>query len=75
MNHEDIANLIEAWEPKDAELVRVIDIDDGVIERISKVGNRYWHIRFFELAGRVQVSVDLDGVDADRVIQELAERV
>lgn len=71
----NIEHLIAKWEPPGSTLVRVIDIDEDCVERITRVGDRYTWLRFFELGGVVQVSVDYQNIDADTVICELAERV
>ena len=79
MNQEtpELLRQIELWEPSDAEVVRVIDIHEDTIERIVRRGDRYFMYRYFTLGDRPEVytSVDLESVDADRIIQELGERV
>jgi len=84
MNEELLEAMIDEWEPLGAEVVRVIDSDDRVVERILRMGDEYYLNRYFMVGidmvdgsavARCEVSVDLDRVDADRVIQHLAERL
>ena len=90
MNEERLAVLIEHWEPNGCEVVRVIDSEDHEVERIIKfdTGETVWYslFRYFELgvhvtedgkvaSDRTEVSIDLQDVSADRVIQHLAERL
>lgn len=84
MNQELLQQLIDQWEPEIAEVVRVIDTTEGTVERIVKVWDRYSLYRYFEMPTRYEgneastpivVSVDLSGVDADTIIQHLAERL
>ena len=78
--------LIEAWEPHNGEVVRTIDSNADTVERIVKTNrslgtdprafeSRYTLYRYFLIGSQWQVSIDLDCVYADRVIQELAERI
>ena len=77
MNKEDLERFQHDWEPKDCEVVRTIDSYDDTVERIVRVGTIYYLYRYFTFGVNptINVSVDLDGVDADRVIQHLAERL
>ena len=85
MNEERLEALIEQWEPFGCEVVRVIDSEEGQVERDVKYdGAVYSLFRYFEIgmvmdadsaSVRTVVSVDLQDVDADRVIQHLAERL
>jgi len=84
MNKDKLNEMINDWEPIGCDVVRTIDTHEDTIERIVKyrthiAGQELYSLyRYFtigECVCNVQVSVDLDGVEADRVIQELAERV
>lgn len=81
MNQEALEDKIMEWEPNGVEVVRVIDSQEGTVERIvkhiSRHGSDYSLFRYFTLGRpyQVHVSVDLDMVDADRVIQHLGERL
>lgn len=84
MNEELLEAMIDEWEPIGAEVIRVIDSDDRVVERILKMDGLYWLHRYFMLgvdmvdgsaSARCEVSIDLENVDADRIIQHLAERL
>ena len=82
MNEEALNEMIDHWEPPGIECVRTIDTQEDTVERILKLGGEYSLCRYFTLSSdtagigdRVCVSVDLDRVDADRVIQHLAERL
>ena len=84
MNEELLEAMIDEWEPMGAEVVRVIDSDDRVVERILRMDVRYYLYRYFMVGidmvdrsatARCEVSVDLQAVDADTVIQHLAERL
>lgn len=85
MNEEVLNEAISDWEPPEAEVVRTIDTFTHQVERIVKVVNphradqeTYSLYRYFTIGDctcNVHVSVDLDGVDADEVIQHLAERL
>lgn len=79
MNEQLLEEMIEHWEPEDAEVVRVIDSEEGTVERIVKHGSAYYLYRYFQLESvgqhKVFCSIDLSCVDADRVIQHLAERL
>jgi len=88
MYQEELEKMIEKWEPSDCEVVRCIDSFDDTVERVVKfaarnchtgiyAGHRYSLYRYFTLGDEpnVHVSVDLQEVDADRVIQHLAERL
>lgn len=83
---EALDDLIEQWEPHNGECIRSIDITPDTVERIIKVQrplgtdpraieSRYTLYRYFLIGSQWQVSVDLESVDADRMIQEMAERV
>lgn len=80
IDQESLADAIVEWEPPESEVVRTIDSVDGTVERIIKIGDKYWLHRYFMLREEsydryLAVSADLNGVDADRVIQNLAERL
>jgi len=77
MNKEDLERFQHDWEPKGCEVVRTIDTYDHEVERIVRMGTVYYLYRYFTFGDNptINVSVDLDGVDADRVIQHLAERL
>jgi len=88
MNQQQLQEQIDLWESPDGEVIRTIDINEGTVERIVKIATpnhgfgetyEYFLYRYFEMevAGLTTVvcSVDLNGVDADRVIQELGERI
>ncbi len=85
MFEESLNEMISDWEPIGCEVVRTIDTHEGTVERIVKVTNparasqvTYSLYRYFTIGGcgcNVQVSVDLDGVEADEVIQHLAEQL
>jgi hypothetical protein len=89
MNDIDLHRMIDKWEPTGCEVVRTIDSDEYTVERIVKFTARHPHLgdtcvlyslyRYFEIGMdnnlRLEVSVDLDHVDGDRVIQWLAERL
>lgn len=87
MYQEELEKMIDVWEPTGCEVVRVIDSYDDTVERVVKFashnangifsGMQYSLFRYFTLGDRpnVHVSVDLQEVDADRVIQHLAERL
>jgi hypothetical protein len=81
---ELLEEQIECWEPKGAEVIYTIDINEGTVERIVLVNEpakpmQYFLYRYFMMgvAGmRTCVcSVDLNGVEADDVIQHLGERI
>jgi DNA-directed RNA polymerase specialized sigma54-like protein len=81
---ELLEEQIELWEPEDAEVIRTIDSHEGTVERIIKVDVpaqpvQYFLYRYFttQIAGYTTVvcSVDLNGVEADEVIQFLGERI
>ena len=79
MNKEDLERFQHDWEPKDCEVVRTIDVGvgDDTVERIIRVGTVYSLYRYFTFGDNptINVSVDLNEVDADHVIQYLAERL
>lgn len=85
MNEELLEAMIEQWEPIGAEVVRTIDSDPRVVERIVKRPQELYSLyRYFMLGvdmvdgsatARCEVSVDLADVDADTIIQHLAERL
>ena len=85
MYNEELEKMIDQWEPTLSEVVRVIDTHEDTVERIVKCKTHraeeelYSLYRYFTLGDRfgteVHVSVDLQDVDADRVIQHLAERL
>jgi len=84
MNEELLEAMIDEWEPIGADVVRVIDSDSRVVERILRMGDEYYLNRYFMVGidmvdgsavARCEVSIDLDCVDADTVIQHLAERL
>ena len=84
MYQEELEKQIEKWEPPCAEVVRCIDSIEDTVERVIKYastsGNKqeiYSLYRYFTIGDRpdVFVSVDLFEVDADQVIQHLAERL
>ena len=82
MNQELLDHKIEEWE-REGTVVRTIDTHDDTVERIIRrrpygtTLDLYTMYRYFTLGTRpdVLISVDLDDVDADRVIQHLAERL
>lgn len=80
MNEDLLAEMIVEWESSELKLVRVIDSTDGVVERILKTEDEEYAIyRYFTMRAIgsecVKVSVDHQGVDADFIIQTLAERL
>ena len=78
VDQKAMEEMIELWEPAGCEVVRTIDSMDDTVERIVKVGEEYHLYRYFTLGSddrAVFVSVDLQAVDGDRIIQELAERL
>lgn len=83
MYQEELQRMIDIWEPTDCEVVRVIDTYEDTVERVVKfhthrAGEELYSLdRYFTIGDEpnVLVSVDLTEVDADRVIQELAERL
>ena len=79
MNEDDLKVEIKCWEPDDAELIRVIDTGFETVERIIKHEGLYFLYRYFvtTVSGMETIvcSVDLNGVDADRVIQHLGEQL
>lgn len=78
MNSMILAKKIRTWEPEGAEVVRCIDSDEDTLERILKYQGDYYLYRYFALNGdenQIQVSIDLNAVHPDRVIQELGERL
>ena len=84
IDQEDLERFQNDWEPKGCEVVRTIDTYDNTVERIVKVSNphrasqvTYSLYRYFTLGDnpQIRVSVDLDGVDPDEVIQHLAEQL
>lgn len=80
MNQDLLAEAILHWEQHALTLVRVIDSDEDTVERILQRGSLYWLYRYFQTSNgqgsmTVHCSVDLDCVDAERVIQHLAERL
>ena len=82
MNQELLQEMIDHWEERSMTVVRTIDSDEDCVERILSRGSLYWMFRYFTLgsntpgiADRVCCSVDLECVDAERVIQHLAERL
>jgi len=77
MNEEDLARFQNDWEPKGCEVVRTIDTYTSTCERIIRVGTVYSLLRYFTLGDnpQIHVSVDLDGVTADDVINHLAEQL
>lgn len=80
MNQELLEEAIEHWEESGMTVVRIIDSDESTVERILQRGSWYWLYRYFETAPepatlKVVCSVDLEAVDAERVIQHLAERL
>lgn len=80
MNQELLEEAIGHWEPHGLTVVRTIDSGEDTVERIVRRGDCWWMFRYFEMAPEVATlkvccSVDLDCVNADRVIQHLAERL
>lgn len=78
MNQAALEEQITKWEPVGCEVIRTIDAYDDTVERIIKVVNSYYLYRYFTLGGNdhnIFVSVDLQAVDADHIIQHLAERL
>ena len=87
MYQEELNKMIEQWEPANCEVVRNIDTYEDTVERVVKfsvkndddifAGMRYSLYRYFTFGDspEVRVSVDLQEVSADRVIQHLAERL
>jgi len=78
MNQDLLEQKIHEWEPEGAEVVRTIDSYDNEVERIVKFEGWYYLYRYFLLHGneaRVHVSVDLNRVSPDHIIQELGERL
>jgi hypothetical protein len=75
---DELAGEIKCWEPDDAEVVSVITRRDEV-ERIIKHEGLYFLYRYFVTSvsgmNTIVCSVDLNGVDADRVIQHLGEQL
>ena len=82
MNEEALDHMIEKWE-QPGEVVRTINNFDDTIERIVKYTTHradeelYALYRYFTLGINrpIEISIDLQDVDADRVIQHLAERL
>jgi len=87
MMQELLQEQIDVWEPTaedGAEVIRTIDTHEDTVERIVKVDIqpepvRYYLYRYFQTAvagmRTVVCSVDLNGVEADEVIQHLGERL
>ena len=83
MNEEALNETISDWEPPGAEVVRTIDTYTSTVERIVKyqIESGSWMYslyRYFTLGDcvcKIHVSVDLENVDADEVIQHLAEKL
>ena len=80
MNQELLEEAISIWEEPALTMVRTIDSEEGTVERILSRGSLYWLYRYFEAAPepatlKVCCSVDLECVDAERLIQHLAERL
>ena len=88
INEDLLLEAILHWEPKGVEVVRVIDTDDMTVERIFKYRasdsmemiyslHRYVQLGLDSpgIGIRVECSIDLQDVDADRVIQFLGERL
>lgn len=80
MNQELLEEAIEHWEQHAQTVVRTIDSQEDTVERIVRRGDLWWLYRYFQISsdpGAIKVfcSVDLDCVNADRVIQHLAERL
>jgi hypothetical protein len=78
-HHTHLQENIDLWEPEGFEVVRTIDTHEDTLERIGKHDGLYYLYRYFmvTMAGLTTVacSVDLNGVDADRVIQHLGEQL
>ncbi len=77
MNEEDLERFQNDWEPPGCEVVRTIDTYTSSCERIVRVVNTYYLFRYFTLGDnpQIHVSVDLDAVDADEVINHLANQL
>ena len=90
MYEQELEKMIEKWEPShypEFDIVRTIDTHEDTVERVVKFRTRHPHTnepavlyslyRYFTLGDQpnVHVSVDLQEVNADRVIQHLAERL
>ncbi len=88
MNQELLEEMIAHWEPPGGECIRTIDTDEDTVSRVIKYPAElacnvtYCLFRYFTLSNdtpgngeRVCVSIDLQDVDADRVIQHLAEQL
>jgi hypothetical protein len=79
MNEQLLQEMIDEWEPENAVLVRMIDTDEDTVERVIKDESDYAIYRYFTMRAVgsecVKVSVDHQGVDADFIIQTLAERL
>ena len=84
MNQELLQEQIDHWEPPGSEVVRTLDTFTHCVERIVKYQpsmttiELYSLYRYFTIGDctcKVHVSVDLEDVSADEVIQTLAERL
>jgi hypothetical protein len=81
MNEDLLEQAIAHWEQPALTIVRTIDSEEDTVERILQRGSLYWLYRYFQhpvsngIGIQVSCSVDLDCVDAERVIQHLAERL
>lgn len=89
MNQELLEACIDHWEDETMEVVRTIDTHEMTVERILKyrasssmemVYRLHRYVQYgipdhAEFSIRVECSVDLEDVDADTVIQTLAERL
>lgn len=84
MNQDMLQDQIDLWEPEHGKVIRTIDSYAGTVQRIVKLDEpafpvRYFLYRYFtmQIAGLTTVvcSVDLNGVEADDVIQYLGEMI
>jgi hypothetical protein len=81
MNQEAFEDAVANWEEPGSEVVRTIDTDEESISRITKYKDKYYLRRYFTMhqptpyGSYIGVSVDLNGVDADTVIQHLGEQL
>lgn len=82
-NEEALKDMIADWEDSSGQVIRIIDSSAGTVERIVKIAEMYSIFRYVEMEGlrdgeyiyKIYCSVDLVNVPADRIIQELAERI
>ena len=78
----ELQEEIDCWEPTaedGAEVIHTIDSINGVVHRVVKCDGLYFLYRYFttQVSGMTTVvcSVDLNGVEADEVIQYLGELI